>query len=1132
MKSMPPKKKNYTKLDQIDHIIKRSDMYVGSTRLRDVDEYVARKGEEDSRYSIVRNTIKSSPGVLRIFVEPLSNAVDNVRNSRDAGIPCTKIKVSIDKETGETSVWNDGDVVPVEMHSEENCYVHSMIFGKLNTSSNYDDDEERFVSGRFGLGVKLTNVFSSKFSVEGCDPNTGKILTQTWTKNMRETEGPKVRNTKLTKGYTRVTWTPDFKLLNMAGYTQDIIELYSRYVIDAALLTAVTVYLNEDKISIKGLEQYSQLYNPISTDSLLIRTKTATVLVTPSKEYETVSFVNGVFTRLGGRHVEAWSEALFRPIVTKFNKPKRPHITIRDVKQFFHLFVVATVDKPEFSSQDKVFLESPNMEAEVKKNHTTAMGRWSIMDNIQDIIRGKEMAVLKTTERKKKFVKIEGLDAANKAGSKESYKCTLILCEGLSAKTYAVAGIEKGVYGMSGRDWFGIYPLRGKLKNVREASATSVANNAVISDLVKATGIRHNVDYTNDKNFATLMYGRIMFMTDADVDGIHIEGLLMNFFHTVCPSLLHRPQPYIVSMKTPIVRIFGSGKTGDKLFYDERRFKKWADSQKKKFSAKYYKGLGTTRPEDVPDTFGLKVVEYQHDDNTTLNMNKVFSKKRSGERKKWLEEYSEESGESLDDVGELSTMTISSFIDGELIKYSHANCKRSLPCLVDGLKESQRKILYAVKKRKLKFSGKSLKVAQLGGYVAEHTNYHHGEGNLYDTIVKLANEFPGTNNIPLLYRDGMFGTRLEGGKDAASARYIFTKMEALTHLIFREEDDILLERVIDDGDVVEPKFYVPIIPMILCNGCTVGIATGWSCSVPSYNPVDMIDAIRIWLENDGEIITEDPDDGTIVSMLPEYAPWYRGFTGAVVRQTPTKFITHGICKRVTGKSGVYEVTELPVGKWTADFKKECENHLIDKNLKSIRDCSTPTKVNFVLTEGGNGFACNERNLKLTTSINTTNMVLFDSQERLSRYESIDRILDAFCEVRYEYYVRRKKHMLRALEKELRHLGNKERFIREVMNKKLVIMNVPEEQVVEEMEKRKYDKEEDSYDYLLRLQVRTFTANKIKQLKDEIKSCETKLDTLKKTSEKDIWLRELDELEKEYLKWVQTIGSEKKKKKRH
>jgi DNA topoisomerase-2 len=753
------------------------------------------------------------------------------------------------------------------------------------------------------------------------------------------------------------------------------------------MLTKVKVYMNDELLPVNDLLTYSKLYDSISDENLFIKTPKSEVLITPSgfNEFEAISFVNGVYTRLGGQHVDSWTETVFRPIVEKYNKKaNKPKVNIADIKKFFKLFIVSTVINPEFASQDKEKLESPQVESTIKSVDVNKLLKWSVIGEIDDMIKMKEMVVLKKSEKKKKgYTKIEGLDQANNAGGKNAYQCSLILCEGLSAKTYAVAGIEKGVYGRSGRDYFGILPLRGKLLNCRNSIPAVIAKNKVITDLIQALGLRHDLDYTDDKNYKTLTYGKVILLTDSDVDGLHISSLIMNFFHALFPSVLERKDPYVVSMATPIVRVFNP--KGDILFYDENRFKKFQNDQEKSFKSKYYKGLGTTKPEDVPDTFGLKMIEYNLDENTNQTMNKVFHVKFADARKEWLENYDPTvSNFCLDDQKEIINMTISEYLNNELIKFSHNDCKRSIPNLIDGLKESQRKILYAVKKRNLTYNKQSLKVAQLGGYVAEHTNYHHGEQNLYETIIKMANEFPGTNNIPLLYRDGQFGSRLSGGKDAANARYIFTKMESLTPLLFREEDDVLLERVMDDGDIVEPKFYVPILPMILINGCTAGIGTGWSCNVPCFNPLDIIKSVKEWLEYDGEVLIEDPDDGMIVSMLTELKPWYRGFEGKI-EKIKDKFITYG---NITREKDKLQVTELPISMWTDKFKEFCEDMLVEKKIKAMKNNSSTKKVKFTITESDDGLICNVDNLKLYSYLHISNMVLFDEKEIHSPEEEI------------------------------------------------------------------------------------------------------------------------------------------------
>ena len=1134
---MPPKtvdKKRYEKKDPIEHILLRPDMYVGSTRPRSITEFVADKTNDGWR--IYQKEISTSPAILRIFVEALSNAIDNVERSRKTKTPCTKIKVSLNSTTGETSIWNDGDIVPIEKDAEQNCYNHSMIFGQLLTGSNYSDCQERIVSGRNGLGIKLTNVFSTKFTVKGYDPKAKKTLSQTWTRNMRDTSEPEItKETQISKGYTEVSWTPDFEQFALKkGYTEDIIRLYSRYIIDASMLSKVEVYFNDELIPIKTLTQYSALYDTPTNESLLIKIKNAEVLITPAKEYQAISFVNGVYTRLGGQHVDSWAEALFRPIVDKFNgksaKSKTPKINITDVRQFFRLFVVSTVVRPEFDGQDKNKLESPAVEAEVKKTHIAEICKWSIMDNIEEIIRAKELVVLKKAEKVSKKTKIEGYDRANKSGTKDSIQCTLFITEGLSAKTYVVAGIEEGLYGKSGRDWNGILPVRGKLLNVRDKPVATISANKVICSLIHALELKLGVDYKDESNFKKLAYGRVSVVADADVDGVHIEGLILNFFHSLYPTLLQRDQPFIVSMKTPIARVIK--KTGDLLFYDERRFHNFLGEQNSKLNVKYYKGLGTTKAEDVPDTFGLKMVEFVNDDQSLASMVKAFHKKSADTRKIWLEQYNPEAYTfSLDDQGKTTSMSITNFINGELIKFSHADCARSIPNGIDGLKESQRKILYAVKKRNLKYSQKSLKVAQLAGYTAEHSDYHHGENNLLETIIGMAQEFPGSNNIPLLYRDGMFGTRLESnGSDSANGRYIFTKMDALTELIFREEDEAILTHVRDDnGNFIEPEYYVPILPMMLINGCSAGIGTGWSSKVPSFNPLEIVEAIKIWLENDGQVLIQDPDDPTnIVSMFPEFTPWYRGFIGEIEKNGENRFISYGIVEE--GKKGTIEVKELPVCMWTSNFAEFCEDLKADKKLKSVSNYSSTKAVHFVLTEGDD-FHCDLDSLKLHSYLYTSNMVMFNEKLQIKKHDTVDSILDNFCIVRFEYYEKRKRHQIDTLEKEIRYLGNKERFVSEVVSKTISIMNEHENDIVEVLTARGFDQDpkknegEGGYDYLLRMQVRTFTADKIKQLNNDIASLKEKLEGLRAKSEKDIWIEELDQFENAYKRWLQEIEQE-------
>ena len=447
-------------------------------------------------------------------------------------------------------------------------------------------------------------------------------------------------------------------------------------------------------------------------------------------------------------------------------------------------------------------------------------------------------------------------------------------------------------------------------------------------------------------------------------------------------------------------------------------------------------------------------------------------------------------------------MSISDFINYEHIKFSIDDCGRSIPNVYDGLKESQRKILYSVFMKNLKNGGKSLKVAQLAGFVAEKSNYHHGEMCLFDTITKMAQEFPGSNNIPYFYRDGQFGSRLNGGKDAANARYIFTKLDKLTRLMFNPDDDCLLDRVIDDGEEVEPLYYMPILPTILVNGCTAGIGTGWSCSVPSYNPLDIIKNIRYWLDDDYDTKYEEP------------LPWYRGFTGKIKKLSENKFETYGSYKRDGNK---VIINELPINMWTDKYKEYLEDLLENKQIKGLKNYSTPTEIKFAITESDDGIKCNKITLKLKSLIHSSNMVLFTDDSKVIKFKSVNEIIVYFCEKRIQFYKKRKKYQLEIMRNNLKILQNKVKFLEEVMDEKLVINKRSEDKIYEDMDSHKYDKKDESYDYLLNMNIRSFTSEKIDKINSDIVEIERKIENLESKSEKDLWRKDLDNFELEYRK---------------
>ena len=647
---MSKSKKNagqtYKTLDQRKHVLLRPDMYIGSIKFSETEYYAAvseeNKENEKTNYIISKKNGLINPGLHSIFIEILSNAIDNKWRSSSSDTPCTKIKTSID-ENGYITVWNDGLTIPIEINEETGLYNPELIFGRLLTSSNYDDTEERMTSGKNGLGSKATNIFSKEFSVKIFDPESGHQYVQTWKNNMEEKDKPKITNPKQKNGYTQISFLPDYEKFGCDNLNKEMRELFLKNIIDTAMITGVSVYYNDEKIPVKTLKDYSLLYDNVNTVNF--ETKDSEVVLAENRkadEFSAISFVNGIETFHGGVHVEKWTDALLRPILEKINsgvKKGGSPLSLRDIKPYFRLFLKCDIPNPIFTSQEKSKLASPDVSVESPlTKHITTIMKWPIIEQIKNLLKSRELLTLKKTEKKKGFVKIDGLDPANLAGTKNSDECSLILCEGDSAKTFAVKGIQTGVYNKKGRDYFGIYPLRGKCLNVRNSNIATISKNKEINDVIKALNIRYGVDYMDDEQYETLAYGRVIILTDSDVDGYHICGLLLNFFHKLFPSVLERNPSFITCMRTPIVRIYYP--KNELVFYTLEDFKKYQqENPNKKGEIKYFKGLGTNSNKEIENSFGKKMIEFIKDEETDNTMDKVFHSKFSDQRKKWLEDY-------------------------------------------------------------------------------------------------------------------------------------------------------------------------------------------------------------------------------------------------------------------------------------------------------------------------------------------------------------------------------------------------------------------------------------------------------------------------------------------------------------
>jgi DNA topoisomerase II len=993
------------------------------------------------------------PGLYKIFDEIVVNAADNKQNDKNMD----EMKITIDRESGEISVWNNGRGIPIEIHSKEQMYVPELIFGHLLTSSNYDDEQMKVTGGRNGFGAKLCNVFSKEFSIETYDSRQKRKYRQTWTDNMSKVGKAKITECK-GDDYTKVTFKPDYAKFGMEGIDDDFEALVKRRVYDLAGTAKVAVKLNGTRIPVRNFRKYMEMYTKAikkERGEEAANDKSEIVTASPDPRWEVgftvsdgsfqqVSFANSIATTSGGSHVNYIADQICNRLAEAVKKKNKQGATLKasQIRNHIFVFVNALIVNPAFTSQTKEQLTTKPSQFGSKcvldEDFYKKVLKTEVMTNILHFAEKKADQLLKKTDGSRRSrMNNPKLTDANKAGTKDGHHCTLILTEGDSAKGLAMAGRA-----VVGPDLFGVFPLRGKLLNVRDASIDQISKNAEIQNIKNFLGLQHKKEYTDTRG---LRYGHLMIMTDQDHDGSHIKGLLINFLQVQFPSLLKIPE-FLIEFITPIVKVWkGDPKnpTKSKSFFTTPEYEQWRQENPndRTWQHKYYKGLGTSTTEDAQVYFRdldrhLKEFHTMQDNEAQL-IDLAFSKKKADERKEWLRQF--KPGTYLDHSTKQITYT--DFINKELILFSMADNQRSIPSVVDGLKPGQRKVLYTCFKRNIK---KDMKVVELAGHVSGMTAYQHGETSLQQTIVGLAQTFVGSNNLNCLEPSGNFGSRLQGGSDCASARYIYTRLSPFARRVFHQSDEPLLTYNEDDGEKIEPELYVPVVPLILINGAD-GIGTGWSSSIPNYNPEEIVSNLKRMMDG------EEPEP---------MQPWFRGFAGEVTPQGPDRYKFSGIIKE-TGDKEV-EITELPIRTWTQDFKDKLEDIIKAEKtpsfIKDYKDYNTHTKVHFViqLDEKNMKTALSEgleERFKLSRTIATSNLVAFDPEGRITKYATVNDILKEFFTVRLKFYEKRKQHQLSEMQKELDKFTNQARFVQMIIDGKLVISKKKKALLISELKEK-------------------------------------------------------------------------------
>ena len=1071
----------YQRKTHREHILSLPDTYVGSIETANEEVFL-----HDVSGAFKPETIAVNPGFYKLIDELLVNAHDHAirlrsKNSED---PVKKINVLCDSHG--FTIENDGEPIDVAEHPEHKVWIPQMIFGELLTSTNYNKDEKKLVGGKNGYGVKLVNIFAKEMKVIVHDKARKLLYQQTFADNMTKIGKPEVTTPKKKPDVLSVGigWKPDFARFGMTEITEGMRRLIERRVWDLAMTLGkdVKVTFNGELVKCRSLADYAKAFGceTVVAESPNDRWNIV-VSDSPVDKQFSMSFVNGIWTSKGGTHVDAVFSQVVNHVVEYLETKKKIKVKPSLVRDNLAVFVTSMIENPSFTSQTKetlttkmsAFGSSPKLSDDTLKK---IVSKLSLVTTILEAQSAKDAKENSKTDGKKqsRITGIPKLDDAVMAGTKDSAKCTLILTEGDSAKAMALSGLSQ-----EQRKTFGVYPLKGKVLNVKDTSDSKVEQTKEIAELKKIIGLTSGKKYTN---VSDLRYGSIMIMTDQDLDGSHIRGLLINLFHELWHELIAIPG-FLTYMATPIVKATRSRTVGagaeTKVFYSQYEYDQWRQSEGRSgWKVKYYKGLGTSTRDEAKDYFAkVNAVKFDYTTESDPAIDLAFNKQRADDRKEWLKSYDHT---VLVPAG--NKVKYDEFVHRDLIHFSYYNLERSIPSVMDGLKTSQRKILYAAFKRNLT---QEIRVAQFAGYVSEHTGYHHGEASLNETIVGMAQDFMGANNIPWLVPQGQFGTRIQGGKDAASPRYIHTYLQPRTRLLVPTADFDVLKYRDDDGLSVEPEWYAPVLPMLLINGAR-GIGTGYSTYVPPCNPKTIKEMLTKHLRGEGNL--------TDVQL----SPYFEGFKGTYTMDGVVGVYRHG-----SNGDPEFLVTELPPGTWTADYREWLEKELAEGRIKDFSDTSTDRDICIRIK----GIEESALVKSLTTKVKTTNMHAFNSKGVIAKYATLNDILVEYAEVREALYETRRLHDINKLEKEVPYHEDIVRFIEgQCMDKPVPDLR---RKTKAECEALLTEHRYTHHAEILRLPVSSFTAEVMAKHRADRESVLNRLELLRGTTARALWLADLE-----------------------
>lgn len=1108
----------YKKLSPIDHVLLRPEMYIGSVETQPIPMFVF----DSATGKMAWETMQVNHGLLKIVDEILLNASDNIQNSK-RGEKQTYIRITI-SDDGDICIENDGAGIPIARSKEHRIHIPEMVFGHLLTSSNYNNDETSTTAGRHGYGAKLTNILSHKFSV--ICRTKGKEFHMSWSDHMRKATAPRISTSDSKGNMTRIKFSPDYQRF---GYGDNKISpdmrrvLHKRIMDLAAMFPLVEITLNDVPFGFRNFKDYSMLYSLSNAEGekpprpYVLETKTGNIAfipqLTPGPK-RVVGVVNGVVTYNGGTHCNAAMDMLSSSLdtIAKQLKKEDKIIDTNRVSRYFTTLIFLIQPQPKFDSQSKGRLVSsvtiPRVPRQEFENYLLSMPfLLASVNSMTDQLAAelnKEMGAGKRLSSKALLSSITKLVDATTTRFDGKNPRTLIVTEGDSAKALALNSLSSDQ-----KKYCGVYPLRGKLLNVRNKNLKRLKNCKELQDLFLALGLELRNDNVDPKQ---LRYQRLLIMTDQDADGSHIKGLVINAFEALWPKLLYRNPGYISLFSTPIVKIRVLGTKEVIPFHSYKEYHKWQRANPNaRYTAKYYKGLGTSTTAEGKEYFqnmDKNVMKLVVESKDKRLLDSVFDSQEVEWRKEWMTKANAFTGD-IDIDRSKSQLTISDFVHKEMVHFALLGNARALAHSVDGLKPSQRKILWAMLRRS---GNESSKVAQLSGYISEASSFHHGENSLQDTIIKMAQNFTGGNNINYLVPEGQFGSRQQLGSDHAAPRYIFTKLSRFARVLFPIEDDPLLDYVDEEGTMVEPNHYVPIIPTLLCNG-SVGIGYGFSSNIPSFHPLDVSAAVRAMINGE-----------SAKQVMKRLVPWAVGFQGHVRKGPEGEFIAVG--KYSAFENNRVHISELPWTMSVESFRGHVSTLASQDVVHRIADYSGANHIDIDLVleeDHATTWAEMENALALSQRI-YVNGTVFSPNGTLSPLDSdLSPILQWHYDRRLDLYKKRRQRNLRIMEQDLARLESTLSFVTHFRNGKIDLVNATDESLVKVCVKLNMIRVDEAFDYVLKKPITFFTKTSLEKLQADIAKLKNEIIALQKMTPVKLWTRELDKFDQHYLEYEEILN---------